>query len=156
MRVLRVLLDINVILDAILQRSPWHREADAILQVGALGQVTCATTTHSLATVFYVARKVVGTATARAAVQMCLRAFAILPIDKQTLLDADALPGNDLEDNMLIAAAVTAGVDAIITRNIADFSHSPIPVWEPAELLKQLPGAGLPPAAGPSPTTGMP
>jgi hypothetical protein len=34
---MRVLLDINVILDAMLQRPPWHQEADAILQAAALG-----------------------------------------------------------------------------------------------------------------------
>jgi hypothetical protein len=41
-------------------------------------------------------------------------AFDILPIDKQTLFDADALPGIDFEDNILIAAAVAASLDAII------------------------------------------
>src|SRR5438445_7149688 len=101
---MRVLLDTNVLLDAILQRPPWHHEADAILQAGALGQVGCAAATLSLATIFYVARKAVGAPTARAAVRNCLGALAILPIDKQTLLDADALAGNDFEDNILIAA----------------------------------------------------
>ena len=68
---MRVLLDTNVLLDGILQRPPWHQEADAVLQAGALGQVTCAATTLSLATVFYVARKAVGAATARVAVRKC-------------------------------------------------------------------------------------
>ncbi len=153
---MRVLLDINVILDAMLQRPPWHKDADAILQAAALGQVTCATTTLSLATIFYVGRKVVGTAAARAAVRHYLAAFTVLPIDKQTLLDADALIGNDFEDNILIAAAVTASLDAIVTRNVADFSHSPIPVWDPADLLKRLPGGGSPPVAGAGPVTAPP
>jgi predicted nucleic acid-binding protein len=153
---MRVLLDINVILDAMLQRQPWHMDADAVLQAAAVGQVTCATTTLSLATIFYVGRRVVGTAVARATVRKYLIAFEILPIDKQTLLDADTIPGNDFEDNILIAAAVTASLDAIVTRNLADFSHSPIPVWAPAELLKQLPGGSAPPIAGPGPATGPP
>jgi predicted nucleic acid-binding protein len=153
---MRALLDVNVILDSMLQRLPWHKEADAILQEAALGQVACATTGLSLATIFYVGRRIVGTAAARAAVRKYLTAFAILPIDKQTLLDADALPGNDFEDNILIAAAVTASLDAIVTRNVADFSHSPLPVWEPAELLKRLPGAGAPPVAGAGPATSPP
>jgi hypothetical protein len=80
----------------------------------------------------------------------------ILPVDKQTLLDADALPGTDFEDNILIAAAVTASVDAIVTRNVADFAHSHIPVWEPAELLKRLAAAASPPLAGPGPASGPP
>src|SRR5437899_1814432 len=108
---MRVLLDTNVILDAMLQRLPWHKDADAILKAAALGQVTCAATSLSLATIFYVGRKVVVTAAARAAVRTYLAAFAILPINQQTLLDADALPGNDFEDNILIAAAVTAALD---------------------------------------------
>lgn len=150
---MRVLLDINVILDAMLQRPPWHREADAILQAAGQGQVTCATTTLSLATIFYVGRRIVGTAPARAAVRNYLRAFDILPIDKQMLVDADALPGSDLEDNILIAAAVTASLDAIVTRNVTDFSHSPIPVWTPAELLQRLQAGGSSPLAGPGPST---
>ena len=82
-----------------------------------------------------------------------LLAFDILPIDKQTLLDADASPGSDFEDNIQIAAAVTASLDAIVTRNPSDFSHSPIPVWDPAELLRRLAGPGSPPVAGAGPST---
>ncbi|MCI0640497.1 MAG: PIN domain-containing protein [Gemmataceae bacterium] len=145
---MRVLLDVNVLLDALLQRLPWHMEADAILQAAARGELTCATTTLSLANLFYVGRKAVGAAAARATVRKYLGVFTILVIDKQTLLDADALPGRDFEDNILIAAAATAAVDAIVTRNAADFAHSPILVFEPAELLRRLQSGGPPSAAG--------
>jgi predicted nucleic acid-binding protein len=57
---MRVLLDINVLLDALLQRLPWHSDADAILRAAARGEVICATTTLSLATIFYVGREAVG------------------------------------------------------------------------------------------------
>lgn len=153
---MRVLLDVNLILDAMLQRPPWHKEADAILQAAALGQVTCVTTTLSLATIFYVGRQVVGTLAARGAVRSYLVAFDILPIDKQTLLDADAQADNDFEDNILIPAAATASLDAIVTRNKSDFSHSTLPVWEPAELLKRLPAVGSPPITGAGPATAPP
>ena len=93
---------------------------------------------------------------ARAGVRQYLAGLAILAIDRQILLDADALAGSDFEDNILIAAAVRAAVDAIVTRNVADFAHAPVPVWEPAELLRRLAGAGAPPPAGPGPTTGSP
>jgi PIN domain len=131
-----------------LQRSPWCSDAEAILKAGTQGQITCVAAPTSLATVFYVARKALGTATARAAVRRCLGGFDILSIGRQTLLDADVLPGNDFEDNILIAAAVTASLDGIVTRNKADFSHAPIPVWEPAELLKRLASGGSLPGTG--------
>ncbi len=153
---MRVLLDTNVLLDALLQRTPWHLQADAVLAAAARGQVSCATTTLSLATLFYVGRKIVGAAAARAGVRNYLATFAILPIDKQILLAADAMPGRDFEDNIVIAAAVTASLDAIITRNVADFAHCPIHVWEPAELLQQLSSASSPPVTGAGPATGAP
>ena len=135
---MRVLLDVNVILDSMLQRQPWNKEADDILQAAAQSQVSCATTTLSLATIFYLGRQVVGTSVARAEVRKFLGAFEVLPVDKQSLLDADAMPGSDFEDNIIIAAASAALVDAIVTRNPRDFAHSPIPVWEPDELLRRL------------------
>lgn len=135
---MRVLLDVNVLLDALLQRDPWRLEADGIFSAAALGQVGCAVTTLSLATLFYVGRKTVGSPAARDGVRKLLATFAILPVDKQALLDADALPGNDFEDNILIAAAMAARLDAIVTRNTPDFGHAPVAVWAPAELLKRL------------------
>ena len=66
---MRVLLDVNVILDALLQRLPWCKEADEILQAAAQRQVSCATTTLSVATIFYLGKKVVGTTVARADVR---------------------------------------------------------------------------------------
>jgi predicted nucleic acid-binding protein len=148
---MRVLLDVNVILDAILQRAPWYSDAEAIIKAHVDGHISCAVITHSLATVFYLSRKTIGTAAARTAVRRCLATFEVLQIDKQSLLDADAQQGTDFEDNILIAAATTASLDAIITRNPTDFVHSPIPIWEPAELLKTLSAGGA--AGGSSPTT---
>ena len=149
---MHLLLDVNVILDTMLQRAPWHQDADAVLQADADGHIACAVTTHSLATAFYVSRKAIGTAAARSAVRKYLAAFEILPIDKQAMLDADAMPGSDFEDNLLIAAAVSSSLDAIVPRNPADFSHSLIPVWTPEELVKRLSG-GITPAL---PTTNLP
>jgi hypothetical protein len=72
-----------------------------------------------------VGRQVVGTAAARAAVRQYLTVFAILVIDSQALLDATAVAGGDVEDNIPIAAAVTAALDALVTRHVADFSPLP-------------------------------
>lgn len=153
---MHVLLDTNVILDAMLQRSPWHVEADAILQAAGQGQVICAATPLSLATVFYVGRRIVGLAQARIGIRNYLQAFDILPIDKQKLVDADALPGNDFEDNIQIVIAVAAAVDAIVTRNIADFSHASVPAWTPTQMLQRLQSVGLPLTSGSGPATANP
>jgi len=51
---------------------------------------------------------------------------------------ATTLPGSDFEDNLQIACAVEARLDAIVTRNPKDFAGSPVPVLTPAELLALL------------------
>jgi len=42
------------------------------------------------------------------------------------------------EDNLHIACAVEARLEAIVTRNPKDFAGSPVPVLTPAELLALL------------------
>jgi len=54
---------------------------------------------------------------------------------------ATNLPGSDFEDDLHIACAVEARLDAIVTRNPKDFAGSPVPVLTPAELLVLVPKA---------------
>ena len=135
---MRVLLDTNVLLDSMLQRPPWHSDADAILHAAGRGAVTVAVTALSIANLFYIGRRIVGTDQARTDVRTCLNTLQVLAVDRQALMDADALAGSDFEDNIQIAAAVATGLDAIVTRDQSGFSHAPIPVWSPSDLLQRL------------------
>ncbi len=142
---MRVMLDTNVVLDTMLQRKPWHPDADAIVQAAAQGFIVCAATTLTLATVYYVGRKTSGDTATRDAIRKYLSAFIVPSVNHQHLLDADNMLGRDFEDNIIIAAAVASNQDAIITRNGSDFVHSPIPVLTPAELLQRIQFPTLPP-----------
>ena len=135
---MRVLLDTNVLLDSLLQRAPWHVEADEILRQARPGVLELSVAVLSLANLFYIGRRIVGTEQARADVRRVVQTFNILAVDRATILQADALPGSDFEDNIQIAAATNAALTAIVTRDPAGFTASPIPVWSPAELLNQL------------------
>ena len=78
---------------------------------------------------------------ARAGVDICLATFEIVPVGRLELEQADAMAGSDLEDNLSLACALAARLDAIVTRDPSGFAGSPIPVMTPAELLAQLPKA---------------
>jgi len=135
---MRVLLDTNVVLDLLLNRTPWEKEAAAIAQAGDEKRLTVAVTVLSIANVSYVARRQVGEQRAKDAVGACLQAFEVLPVDRASIEIAYRLPGRDLEDNIQIAVAVQCGQDAIVTRDSAGFAVSMVRVLTPAQLLAEL------------------
>jgi hypothetical protein len=92
--------------------------------------------------IFYVSRRLIGTEKARAGVRICLATFEIIPVGRDELERADAMAGGDLKDNVSLACALAAGLDAIVTRDPRGFSGSPIPVLSPIDLLARLPKGG--------------
>ena len=47
---------------------------------------------------------------------------------------------SDYEDAVMIETAMREDADCIVTRNIKDYSKSPVPVYDPAEFLRLLEG----------------
>ena len=133
-----VLLDLNVVLDALLGREPWRAEADAIWDANRDGRIHAQISAAGLPTLFYFVRKQADLGRAHLAVTNCLRSLGIAPVDRTALEMATTLPGSDFEDNLQIACAVQAHLDAIVTRNPKDFAGSPVPVMTPAEFLALL------------------
>jgi predicted nucleic acid-binding protein len=135
--VLRVLLDTNVVLDWLLDRKPWSDEALPLWQARDTGQLVTYIPASVLTDIFYIARRLVGEAAALAGVDRCL-ALEVVPVDKAILLRARTLPGSDFEDNVGMACAEAERLDFIITRNTADFQHSPITAIAPLALSNYL------------------
>jgi hypothetical protein len=134
-----VLLDINVVLDVFLVRAPWLADSSAVVQAGLDGRVTAHLSAASLPTIFYLVRRNADLARAHTVVKECLKTFAIVPVDRQGLELAASLPGSDFEDNLQIACASLARLDAIVTRDPKGFAGSTVPALTPAELLARLP-----------------
>ena len=136
---MRVLIDTNVALDVILERHPWLEYSkgvwDACHELKIVGHLVAT----SLTNLFYVSRRIIGTDKARAGVHTCLATFEIIAVGRSELEQADAMTGSDLEDNVSLACALAAKVDAIVTRDPKGFAGSTIPVLTPAELLALLP-----------------
>lgn len=135
---MKVLIDANVILDVLLNRSLWVTDSQAVWEANHRQQIQGHIVATTVTNLFYIARKLVGQPLAIQGVRDCLAAFDVVPVDQTILDDAAALPGSDFEDNVTIRCAVRSGMDAIVTRNLADFSDSPVPAFSPAELLSRI------------------
>lgn len=136
--VIRVLLDTNVILDVLLRRLPWYVEARRLWDAVDAGRVTAYITATTLTDIYYLARRQSGHELALVAVRLCVVSFEVLPITRTELVHAIDMRGADFEDNVQIAAAVNARLDAIVTRDLAGFGGSPVEVLHPRQLLDRV------------------
>ncbi|MBV8612024.1 MAG: PIN domain-containing protein [Singulisphaera sp.] len=141
-RRLNVLIDVNVLLDVLLDRAPWVDQAREIWTAHHRRALVGHLAAHALPNIFYIARKIVGIQKARGAVHLCLQTFEIAPIGRAELELADSLTGSDLEDNLVLACATLARLDAVVTRDPKGFACPPIPVITPDELLARIPKGG--------------
>ena len=133
-----VLVDTNVVLDVLLDRKPFSRNAAGIFALVESSRVEgflCATT---ITTVDYLLGRAIDPKTARYALQQILNLFEIAPVNRPVLEQALRSKINDFEDAVLEQAARLVGVDAIITRNVKDFKKSMVTVFDPAELLSSF------------------
>ena len=135
---IHALLDTNVILDALLERAPWETDAGAIMQADLDGRFVAYVTATSLTDVFYVTRRQAGRERAWELVQATLNQLSIITVGADELEAAIMLEGNDFEDNLQIACAMSLQLDFIVTRDSSGFTGSPMPVLTPHQLLSRL------------------
>ena len=138
---MRVLIDANIVLDVLLNRTPWVADSQAVWEANHQQKIQGYVVATAVTNLFYIARKLVGLPLALQGVSDCLAAFEVVPVDKAVLVDATTLPGSDYEDNVLIRCAVAARMDFIVTRNLGDFAHSPVPAISPVDLLSRITAA---------------
>jgi predicted nucleic acid-binding protein len=122
-----------------LARQPWLNAAQPLWDARNIGLVAVYMPASVVTDIFYIVRRQADIATAFAAVDQVMGAFGLLDVDAPLLQQARTLPGNDFEDNVLIACAMNAQVDMIVTRNLADFQLSSVPAIEPAQIGSYLP-----------------
>ena len=67
-----------------------------------------------------------------------LAKFRVCAVDHGALQIALTLPVTDYEDAVQVAGALASHLDAIVTRDPHDFAGATLPVYSPADFLKQL------------------
>lgn len=133
-----VLVDANVVFDLVLVRDPWFRESVALFEAFEADRLTGYIAAHTVTTLWYVCRKALGAARARAIVARTLAVLGVATLDADDFRRAIALSLDDFEDACQMLAAERAGASAIVTRDPRHFAGGPVPVVSPAHLVAQL------------------
>jgi predicted nucleic acid-binding protein len=136
--VIRALLDTNVVLDVLLARTPFDKEAVAIWDASDAGKFDGYVASFAIPTIYYICKKHRNAADAGRAIDLCLKAFEVAALYRECIIAAQQMAGNDFEDRLQIACAITDFMHCIVSRNVADFAGSPIPVYTPKQFLELL------------------
>jgi predicted nucleic acid-binding protein len=122
----RILFDVNVVLDVLLDRKP-HAEASAAVWAAVeTGMAEGLLAAHAVTTIHYLVRKETGAAKARGIVSAILRVFGIAAVNSAVIQEALQLSCSDFEDAVTAAAARLAGCDYVVTRDPKGFRGSPV------------------------------
>ena len=132
---MKVLLDLNVLMDVLQRREPFFAPAAAMCKWGEKRQNTIFVPAHAITTISYIVRKTAGADAEAMALDWILGNFDVVPSDAAVFRLARTLGMEDFEDAVVAASASTARCSYIITRNVTDFSRSSIPAVQPSEFL---------------------
>jgi len=133
----RLLLDLNVVIDVMLDR-PEADVAAALWAVIERGQGHGLVPAHGVTTIFYLLAKARDAAFARESVGRLLGVFTVAPVDHDVVRRALSLAWPDFEDAVCAAAAEASHCDALVTRDPRGFPNASLPVIDPAAALSWL------------------
>ena len=130
-----VLLDTNILLDAVVAGRPEHAEAlDVIDRCNGLGDTGMASAL-SLKDVYYILSRQYDKARAREAIRRLMGLVIIAPVSAEECDEALRSDEPDFEDGLIRFCAELNGADFIITRDADAFATSPVRSVTAAEYL---------------------
>ena len=142
---MRLLIDINVLLDVALQRPGAPESARLLALCGRQHEGWLAW--HSIATLAYLIERQKSAISGRELIRGILVWADVAKTGRPDALAALELPMRDFEDALQAAAAMACGAQFIITRNERDFKTSPVPALNPDAFLRQYPESSRPAGA---------
>lgn len=136
---MKILLDTNVIIDALTSREPWNKSAEKIFLMGANHIVDMYITASSATDIYYLLRKFVkDTAGSKQIMSKLYSLIGILDVTAANCVEALASPISDYEDAVVEKVAASKEMDYIVTRNIKDYQEGTVKVILPDDLISMM------------------
>lgn len=132
-----VLLDVNVCIDIIVNRSLSPETKKKLFTVFIQYDIEVFVPAFSIDTIFYILNSSmkIDKSIAKNAIQKLLQFTKLLHSTDEMIHRAFASNFSDFEDALINSLAVTYNMDAILTNNISDFTKSDLPVYRPVDFI---------------------
>jgi len=134
-----ILIDTNIILDHLIPRQPFLDNSNKILTLCFQRKCDGYIAAHTIPNIFYILRNQFSINERRKLLLDLCEFIEVAGIHKNQIINALSNNNfNDFEDCLQIECAKLVNAKYIVTRNIADFSESEIPVILPENFIKLL------------------
>jgi len=136
---MKLLIDANIILDALMNREPWAEDAQDIILAIAEEKAEGFITASSFTDIYYLLRKhLKDKELTKKSLISLLELVKILDVNSTDCEKAFNVPMTDYEDALLALCGKRHKIDYIVTRNIKHFGESPVKAIESKDILLQI------------------
>ncbi len=136
---MKVFLDTNILIDLLANRPPFTTEALEVFTLSEEGKIQLFTSSHSIATTYYILKKYVSESHLRFLLSEILDLVTILDVTQTIIKSSLKSSHKDFEDAIQIGCAESLGdIDYIVSRNLKDFKNSSISAISVQELLTKI------------------
>lgn len=133
---MKVLIDTNVIIDALTSREPWNESAETIFIMAANHMMDMYITASSATDIYYLVRKYLHSAAqAKQVMEKLYSLVGILTVSGAECIDALASSVSDYEDAIVERVSVKADIDYILTRNVKDYQKGMVKAISPDNFI---------------------
>ncbi len=134
-----IFVDTNIIIDLLADRKPFSKFAIIIFNKAENKSVNLYTSSHSIATAYYLLKKYIDEKSLREIIYSLLDYIHVIPIDINIIKRGLKSMHKDFEDALQILSAGTISkIECIVTRNIKDYKSSDIIAITPDELVHKI------------------
>lgn len=135
---MKILVDTNVILDVLCNRSEFVESSSRVWKYCEVNQVEGYISAMSVPNIAYILRKELTPQKTGQLIQQITMIFKIVDLKSTDLKAAAEMFTSDYEDALQMCQASRINADYIVTRNIRDFNDSRVPALKPSELLERI------------------
>ncbi|MCL2718610.1 MAG: PIN domain-containing protein [Lachnospiraceae bacterium] len=136
---MKLLIDTNIILDAMMNREPWAKAAQNIILAVAENKAEACITASSFTDIHYILQKKLrDREKTKQALLGLLAVINVLDVTGTDCEKAFDLPITDYEDALIAYCGKRHKVNYIVTRNLKDYTGSPVEAIAPEEIIKRL------------------
>lgn len=132
------LLDTDILIDVALKRMPHATAAGKLLDLLEQRPGTAWVAWHTLSNFHYLVSPTRGRDDTKNFLVDLARFVNVAQTTTKSFLFAARLRLKDFEDALQVAAAVACEAEIIVTRNIRDYTHSPIKAVAPQSVLHEF------------------